>query len=95
MTTDPKSNPLPRVISLLLVTLVVAWLMHLFNSHSLSRMESMTPADHFQYQRRVLAHSYLFSFVIALVFGGFYIGAVDAVTWLIRALMPKAAKPNQ
>jgi hypothetical protein len=85
-----KSNPLPRAISLVLVTLFVAWLFQIADAHSLKRMDSMLPAAYIDYRHGVLGHSYLFRFGTLLILGGFYLGTVEVITSLVRTLTPKA-----
>ena len=85
----PKYNPLPRAIALILVAACGAWFLHRSDLHALSTIDSMSRADYIEHQRHLHRHSYLFAFAGAVVVGGFFLGVVDTVTFLVRAVMPK------
>jgi len=82
-TTAAPSNPL------VLVTLCTAWLVRVVDAHSLMKMDSMSPLAYIEYRHHLFEHSYLFAFIILLIGGGFYLGVVETVTYLIRGLVPK------
>jgi hypothetical protein len=84
-----RSNPLPRTVALVVVTLAVAWFIHLTDGIALKRIHSMSPEAYIQRQIHLHQHSYLLHFISMLVGGGFYLGAVDLIAYLIRALLPK------
>jgi flagellar biosynthesis protein FlhB len=84
-----KQNPIPKVIALVLVTAAISWLMMRSDAAALSKIDSMSPTDYIQHQRELHHHSYVFHFVSFLVLGGFYIGAVEFISYLIVPLIPK------
>jgi hypothetical protein len=84
-----KQNPIPKVIALILVSIVGAWLMLSFDASALSRLNSMSAADCVQRQRELHHHSFIFHFVGMLIFGGFYLGVVEFLSYVIGLCFPK------
>jgi RsiW-degrading membrane proteinase PrsW (M82 family) len=84
-----KSSPLPRVISLVLLTLVLTWLLHRFDAHALRRIDAMAPVDFANYQRNMHSHSFLFAFVCVLLTGAIFLGLIELLALAVKALMPK------
>jgi len=76
-------NPIPKLIALLLVSALGAWLMHRFDAFALSKIASMSAADYVQRQRELHQHSVVFHFIVVLMMGGFYIGAVEFLSYVI------------
>ena len=85
-----KYNPIPKVIALILVTAGISWLMMATDAAALSKIDSMSPSDYIQHQRELHHHSYIYHFISFLVLGGFYIGAVEFISYLIGPLIPKS-----
>jgi hypothetical protein len=92
MEAAPRHNPLPRAVALILITLCVARLYQNYTAHALRKIDSMSPSAYVEYHRTLYEHTYLFNFLLLLVYGGFFLGAVEIVAFLIRALMPKGAR---
>jgi hypothetical protein len=84
-----KQNPIPKVIALILITTGLAWLMNLLDAAALSKIDSTSAADYIQHQREIHSHSYVEHFIFLLIFGGFYIGAVEFISYLIAQSFPK------
>lgn len=84
-----KQNPIPKVIALILVTAGLAWLMKWSDGAALLKIDSMSPADYIQHQRELHNHSYIVHFIFLLIFGGFYIGTVEFISYLIGQSFPK------
>jgi hypothetical protein len=82
-------NPIPKVIALILVTIVLAWLMKVFDAAALSKIDSMPAADYIQRQRELHHHPYVFHFISLLIVGGFYLGAVEFLSYVIGLCFPK------
>jgi len=89
MIAPATQSPIPKVIALILVSLAAAWLMIHFDASTLAKMDSMSPADYFQHQRELHQHSFAFHFIIDLVMGGFYLGTVEFITYVIKLSFPK------
>jgi hypothetical protein len=83
MDDSTKQNPISKVIALLLVNVIGAWLMLRSNVWALSKLNSMSAADYVQKQRVFYHHSFMFHFVILVVFGGFYLGAVEFLSYVV------------
>ncbi len=89
MINNMKRNPVPKVIALLLVSIVGAWMMLKLDASALSRLDGMSATDYIQKQRELHQHTYIFHFVIALILGGFYLGVVEFLTSVIRFCFPR------
>ena len=91
MDMPPKQGPIPKVIALILVSVGMAFQMKRFDASSLAKIDSMSAADFIQHQRELHMHSPLRWFILLLVFGGFYIGAIDFITYLIGSFLKKTS----
>jgi len=89
-----KQNPITKVIALILITAGLAWLMTRSDAAALSKIDSMSAADYIQYQRELHNHSYIVHFIFLLIFGGFYIGTVEFISYLIALLFRKNPTPD-
>ena len=87
-----KQNPIPKVIALILVSIGVAWLMLVQDASALSKIDSMSPADYIQHQRELHHHLFVFHFITFLILGGFYIGIIEFISYVIGLVIPK--KPD-
>jgi len=90
--TTTKQNPIPKVIALILVSIGAAWLMIRFDASALAKMDSMSPADYIQHQRELHQHAFVFHFIVYLMMGGFYLGVIEFIAYVIGLLIPK--KPD-
>ena len=88
-----KPNPVPKVIALVLVTLCIAWWMLGVDTRGLAKIDSMSAADYIQFQRGVHQHSFIFHFTILLIVGGFFVGTIDFLAYLIGLLIPRKSAP--
>jgi hypothetical protein len=92
MNAQTRQNQIPKVIALILVSLGVAGLMMGSDSSALAKIDSMSPADYIQHQRDLHHHSFVFQFIVFLILGGFYVGIVEFITYVIGLVIPK--KPD-
>jgi len=76
-------NAIPKFIALLLVSIVGAWLMLGIDASELSKIDSMSAADFIQKQREIHHHSVFFHFIVVLMMGGFYLGVVEFLSYVI------------
>ena len=76
-------NAIPKFIALLLVSIVGAWLMLGIDASALSKIDSMSAADYVQKQRELHHHPVIFHFIIVLMMGGFYLGVVEFLAYVI------------
>jgi hypothetical protein len=83
-------GPIPKTIALVIITLLVTWLVQWIDARAVAKMDAMPPADFIELHRRALQHSYLFGFLALLVAGGFYLGLVEFISYLVRLAFPKA-----
>ena len=90
--TPTKPNPIPKVIALILVAIGAAWLMIRSDASTLAKIDSMSPADYIQHQRELHHHSFVFHFIFFLIVGGFYIGVIEFIAYVIGLIIPK--KPD-
>ena len=89
MNNTQNSSPLPKVAALIILTLGIAWLVHGYDASALNRINSMRAADYIAHQGHLHQHGYFFHFVTWLVLGGFYLGAVEFISYVIRLFLPK------
>lgn len=92
MTTPNKQNPIPKVVALILVTIGVALLMMRYDASALAKLDSMSAAEVVQYQRDLHHHTFLYHFVGYLIMGGFYLGVIEFMAYVIGLIIPK--KPD-
>jgi hypothetical protein len=83
MATPSKQNPIPKVIALLLISLVVAYLMMRVDVSALAKLDSISAADCIAQERALHHHSMAHHFLGALLFGGFFLGTIEFLTYLI------------
>jgi len=83
------SRSIPKVVALILVSLCLAWLLRLYDSATLAKINSMAPAEYFQRQRELHSHSYFVHILSCLVAGGFFLGVVEFVATIIEKVLPK------
>jgi hypothetical protein len=82
-------NAIPKFIALLLVSIVGAWLMLGIDASALSKLDSMSAADYVQKQRELHHHSVVFHFFVVLMMGGFYLGVVEFLSYVIGLCFKK------
>jgi hypothetical protein len=83
------SRSTPKVIALLLMSLFLAWLLGKYDAQALSMMDSMSPAEYIRHQRALHGHSFLMLAFSCLVCGGFFLGTIEFVAYLIEDLTGK------
>ena len=88
MTPNRNLNLLFRVIALLVVTAAVAWLVQYVDASSLARMDRMSAEEYMAYQHHVHGHGYTLHFFTMLIFGGFYLGTVEFIVYVLRLCFP-------
>jgi hypothetical protein len=84
-----KHNPIPKVIALILVSVCAAYMMKAFDASALTRLDSMSAADYIQRERELHSHAYYFHFIIVLMMGGFYLGIIEFITYVIGLCFKK------
>jgi hypothetical protein len=80
------SRSTPKVVALLLVSLFLAWLLGQYDAKALAMMDSMSTADYFRHQRELHGHSFLLHAFTCLVCGGFFLGTIEFVAYMIENL---------
>jgi hypothetical protein len=83
MATPTKQSPIPKVIALILVSICAAFLTLSFDTSALAKLDSMSAADYVQYQRTVHQHSFVYHFILLLILGGFYVGIIEFITYVV------------
>jgi hypothetical protein len=83
MNTPPQRNQMPRVIALIIVSILGALWMINIDASALAKLDSMSAADYIQRQRELHQHNFIFHFIVVLFMGGFYLGVVDFISYLI------------
>ena len=92
MISPGKQNPIPKSIALILITVGVAYLLKQQDAADLAKLDSMSTAEIIQHQRALHQHSTAFHFFTFLILGGFYLGAIEFVAYLVGLVLPK--KPD-
>jgi hypothetical protein len=80
-----------RAVSCVLSTFILAWLVHANNARLLAKMDAMTPAEFVANQKHVFSQSYLTTYIVGLLAGAIYLGAVELIASLLGS---GAQKPN-
>jgi hypothetical protein len=83
------NGPIPKVIALIFVTIGIAWLVKSFDASTLAKIDSMSPADYIQRQRELHSHPYIEHFITFLILGGFYLGIIEFIAYVIGLIIPK------
>ena len=86
--TDRNLHPLFRLIALVLVTVAVASFIHYSDTKALVRIDSMSPDAFVAYERHLHGHSYLFHYIVFLVGGGLFLGAIEMIVYLFSLCVP-------
>jgi hypothetical protein len=92
MNIPTKQNPIPKAIALILVSIVAAWLVKRYDVSALAKIDSTSPTDYIQHQRELHQHAYAFHFIVYLIMGGFYIGVIEFIAYVVGLFIPK--KPD-
>ena len=83
MTTPTKQNPIPKVMALVLVSIGVACLMLRFDASSLAKLDTISAEELVRHERALHHHSFGFHFIVFLIIGGFYVGIVEFLTYVM------------
>jgi len=83
------SRSTPKVIALLLMSLFLAWLLGKYDARALAMMNSMSTAEYIRQQRELHGHSFLLHAFTCLVCGGFFLGTIEFVAYMIENLSGK------
>jgi hypothetical protein len=93
MITSAEENPIPKIVALILVCIGVALVLRRMDTSILARMNLMSPGAYVERARHFYQHSFLYHYLIVILFGGFFLGAVEFVAHLVGLLFKKTAKP--
>jgi hypothetical protein len=88
-----QQNPIPKAIALILVSIGIACLLQASDASSLAKLDSMSAADYIQHQRTLHQHSFFFHFIVFLIIGGFYLGMVEFISFILGFLFKKQTLP--
>jgi len=77
------------MVALVLVSVGVALIMQGFDASSLAKLDSMSAAAVVEHQRSLHSHSFVFHFISWLIAGGFYVGIVEFITYVIGLLFQR------
>jgi len=80
------SRSIPKVLALILVSICLAWLLRQYDAAALHLIDSMSAAGYIQHQRDLHSHSVFLHFFTCLVCGGFFLGTVEFVAYMIANL---------
>jgi hypothetical protein len=90
MAANTKYNPIPKVIALILVSIGGAWIMLRIDAAALAKLDSMSATDYVQRQHELHHHSFVFHFLLVLMMGGFYVGIVEFIAYVIGLFVKQA-----
>ena len=82
-------NPLPKVVALILMSVGVAWLLGVFDTIELAKMNSMTAAEFFEKHHQMYHRSFAFHFICMFLLGGLYVGVLGLLTTLLGLFSKK------
>jgi hypothetical protein len=83
------SRSTPKVIALVLVSVCLAWLLRQYDAAALNLISSMSTADYIRHQQDLHSHSILLHFLTCLICGGFFLGTIEFVAYMIVNLSGK------
>jgi len=59
------------------------------DASALAKLDSMSAADYVQHQREIYHHSFIFHFILVLMAGGFYLGVVEFLSYVVGLCIRK------
>jgi hypothetical protein len=80
------SRSTPKVAALLLMSLFLAWLLGRYDASALAMIDSMSASEYIRHQRELHGHSFLLHAVTCLICGGFFLGTIEFVAYMIENL---------
>lgn len=89
------ANIISKIIALILVSIGLALLGGVFDHARLAQIDSQSPADVIQYERKLHQQGYLAHIIAALIFGPIYIGMVEGLARIIRLIIPQRQALSQ
>jgi nitrate/nitrite transporter NarK len=75
-----------RCFALLVVTLVITWMIASSDATTTARINSMSPAQLVEYERKLHSHSTFVLFLIYGLFGGLYLGANELIVFVLTKI---------
>jgi hypothetical protein len=89
-------NPIPKVAALILVSACLVPIMIGLDAHALAKLNLMTPEKYVAYRRSISqhAHPFLFHFLFVVIAGGFFLGAIDFLSYLFGLPFQKRRETN-
>jgi len=85
------SRSIPKVLALLLISLFLAWLLGKYDAQALAMIDSMSAADYIRHQRELHGHSFALHALTCLICGGFFLGTIEFVAYMIENLRGRRA----
>lgn len=85
------SRSIPKVIALLLMSLFLGWLIGQYDARALAMMDSMPTADYLRHQRELHGHSFALHALTCLICGGFFLGTIEFVAYMLEGIRGKRA----
>jgi hypothetical protein len=76
-------SPIAKFIALSLVSVVAALVTMSADGSILAKVNSMSPAEYVEYQRKLYHHSFVHHYLIWLIIGGLYIASVEFIAYAI------------
>jgi hypothetical protein len=73
----------------IVVTIVAAYLLHIFDLQELVHINSTPPDAYIQSELELHQHGIFFDFFVTLIMGALYFGAVEGVAFVVRKILPK------
>jgi hypothetical protein len=83
------TNPIAKAIALVLVSICGTLLMVHSEAATLAKLDSMSATDYVQLQRNLHHHSFGFHFFTILMIGGFFIGIIEFIAYVIGLCFKK------
>ena len=94
ITIETSTNSISKAIAFIVVTMVAAYLLHLFDLQALDQIKSTPPDAFIQSEMQLHQNGIFFDFFVALLMGAFYIGAVEIVAYVLRKLLGRHFTSN-
>jgi ABC-type amino acid transport system permease subunit len=83
------NNTIPKLIALLLVSIVVAFIAISADSSILAKIDSMTATEYIQSQRKLYHHSFIHHFTVWVIVGGMYVVSVEFIAYVVGLCFKK------
>lgn len=83
-----------RLVALIVVSFLSAWLLKEGDAVTLKRINSMPPVEYVEHVRHIHQHSYFLHFITALLLGALFLLVIEFLAFVFRSYVDTRATPT-